>query len=323
MAKTDWKSVKKQYVKEVGETGVDLKAFCVRNGLNYSTARKYLNNKLLEDNGIEIEQKRTEQAKSGKSEQNKADSVQFDEKSNRNDPHPDPSNSKREKPGNQSSGKKKKGQHGGKRAGAGAPEGNKNAYVHGLMTRAFGDLVKYSHMVDDEFKLEVHKLASLQALEAFGKYKEELETLKETIDKQIKQGKPPTEGQIDELNILDNRMNSCLSKVTYHTGRLESIQGQMANREYTKVATHKTRVQTTQISTDTKLKEKSIGLADAKTEQSKAQTALAKHELSAKEREGLGDMDDLGMMLDELMDTPEDEILERFKENGGQLHADD
>ena len=323
MAKTNWKNIKKQYVTEVKDTGVDLKSFCVRNGLNYSTARKYLNNKLLEENGIEIEQNNGTSAQNRLTEQNKAGSVQFDEKSNRQDSSPNLSTSETKKPRNQSRSKKGKGSHGGRRKGAGAPEGNKNAFVHGLMTRAFGDLVKYSHQVDDEFKLEVHKLASLQALEAFGRYKDEMTALNEAIEQQIKDGKPPTEGQIDELAGIEKRMSGSLSQVTYHTGKLEYIEGQMANREFTKASTTKTRVHTNHITVDTKLKEKGIGLADAKTKQSVAQTALAEHELTAKEREGLGDKDDLGLELDEAMEMQEDEILERFKERGGQLHVDD
>ena len=326
MAKTNWKSIKKQYVTEVKETSVDLKSFCVRNGLNYSTARKYLNNKLLEENGIETEQNNGTDEQNTRKEQNTAKGVQFGKNSKSQDSSPNLSTSETKKPRNQSKPKKATGKgtgRGGRRAGAGAPQGNKNAYVHGLMTKAFGDLVKYSHQVDDEFKLEVHKLASLQALEAFGRYRDELNVLNDTLEQQAKEGKAPTELQIDELAALDKRMSGSLSQVTYHTGKLEYIEGQMANREYTKASITKTRVHTNHITVDTKLKEKGIGLADAKTKQSVAQTALAEHELTAKEREGLGDKDDLGLLLDEAMEMQEDEILERFKERGGQLHADD
>lgn len=48
MARINWERIKKQYLSEYEETGVDVKTFCVRNGLVYSTARKYLNNKLLQ-----------------------------------------------------------------------------------------------------------------------------------------------------------------------------------------------------------------------------------------------------------------------------------
>lgn len=320
MAKIDWKRIKKQYVSEVAETGVDLKTFCVRNGLIYSTARKYLTIKLLEENGITKTGKGIRTTEQNRTEEQNEDSAEI---SKGNTSRPNSRKPKQQKARKQSIDEKPKGTRGGKRDGAGAPKGNRNAFVHGLMTKAFGDLVKYSHQVDDEFKLEVHKLASLQALQSYTKYKEDLEKLTQEIEQQIKNGKPPTEVQVEELSSLERRMTSSLSQVTYHAGKLEYMENQMANRAYTHQATAKTRAQTTHVVVDTELKQKSIGLADAKTEQSKAQTALAKHELTAREKETMGDDDDLGMTLDEVMDQQEDEILERFRENGGELHLDD
>ncbi len=61
MAVADWESIKKQYLNEYAETGVGVKAFCVRNDLNYSTAKKHLNNKALVLSG----QNRTQEQNKG------------------------------------------------------------------------------------------------------------------------------------------------------------------------------------------------------------------------------------------------------------------
>lgn len=64
---------------------------------------------------------------------------------------------------------------------------------------------------------------------------------------------------------------------------------------------------------DTELKTKGVRLAEAKTEHAKTATALNKYELTAKEKEGLGEKDDLGIELDEISDMDDDEINRRFK----------
>lgn len=304
MAKINWERIKKQYLSEYAETGVDVKTFCVRNGLVYSTARKYLNNKLLEsEQNTKTEQKENTATKSAQKPNGKG-------KRNKPDADDEP------KSGKQSN-------RGGKRPGAGAPAGNRNAFVHGLMTRAFGSLVKYSHQVDDDFKLEVHKLAALQALECHARYKQELEEyLQELADREDPK-KPLTEQQQDDLFSLEKRISSSLNQVCYHTSKLETIESSMANRNYTNRSTSKVIAQTAQVEVDTKLKSKGIGLAEANTDKALAQAALARHELDLKEREGLGDDDDLGMELDEIQDLDDDEILARFKAGGGELIEDD
>ncbi len=64
---------------------------------------------------------------------------------------------------------------------------------------------------------------------------------------------------------------------------------------------------------DTKLKATSVRLTEAKTEHAKIATALNKYELTTKEKTGLGEKDDLGMILDEIADMDDDEINQRFK----------
>ncbi|PMH74239.1 hypothetical protein [Vibrio cyclitrophicus] len=64
---------------------------------------------------------------------------------------------------------------------------------------------------------------------------------------------------------------------------------------------------------DTELKTKGVRLTEAKTEHAKTITALNKYELTAKEKEGLGEKNDLGMELDEISDMDDDEINRRFK----------
>nr|WP_321458700.1 hypothetical protein [uncultured Vibrio sp.] len=301
MAKIDWELIKKQYLSEYAETGVTVRAFCVRNGLVYSTARKYLNNKLLE----EKESKPTEHGEN--SPKNSA------EPKDTKGITPPKRQRKQPKTSKQSN-------RGGKRAGAGAPKENKNAFVHGLMTKAFGNLVKYSHQVDDEFKLEVHRLASLQALEAHTLHKQELADLLAELAENENQRL--TELEQEEIERIERRIESSFQKVCYHTNQLERLEGNMANRRYTNHSTRKVVAQTTHVEVDTNLKRKSINLAEANTDKSKAQAALARHELDQRQREGLGDDDDLGMLLDEVQELDDDEILMRFKEQGGELHED-
>ncbi|MGF1835105.1 hypothetical protein [Photobacterium sanguinicancri] len=303
----NWKIIKKQYINEHAETGVDVKTFCVRNGLNYSTARKHLNNKLLgkeQNTEHEQEPKNTEQNKNTASRSAKNNNANVRK-------------SKRQP--TKSADSPKQSNRGGKRNGSGAPKGNKNAFVHGLMSRAFGDLVKYSHQVDDEFKLEVHKLASIQALDHFVRYKDELEQFLEALP----EDKAPTELEQETIDRLERRIESSFNKVTYHTGKLEALETSMANRRYTNRSTSKVIAQTTHVEVDTNLKRKGIGLAEANTKKATAQTELTMHELDMKQREGLGDDDDLGMLLDEIQDTTDDEILERFKARGGELTEDE
>ncbi|MFZ3513793.1 hypothetical protein LC147_11950 [Vibrio harveyi] len=304
MAKINWELIKKQYLSEHLETGVDVKTFCVRNGLNYSTARKYLNNKLLES------EKNTETEQKENTTTERAQKPKLKHKPSKTDADDEPKT-------------KKQSNRGGKRPGAGAPAGNKNAFVHGLMTRAFGSLVKYSHQVDDDFKLEVHKLAALQALECHARYKQELEEYMQELAEREDPKKPLTEQQQDDLFSLEKRISSSLNQVCYHTSKLEAIESSMANRNYTNRSTSKVIAQTAQVEVDTKLKRKGIGLAEANTEKARAQTELAKHELDIKTREGLGDDDDLGMDLAEIQDLDDDEILARFKAKGGELIDDD
>ncbi|HIF6165129.1 hypothetical protein [Vibrio parahaemolyticus] len=301
MAKINWELIKKQYLSEYAETGVTVRAFCVRNGLVYSTARKYLNNKLLESKESKpTEHKENEQESAAETIVAKGIT---------------PPKRRVVKPKSS-----KQSNRGGKRAGAGAPKQNKNAFVHGLMTKAFGNLVKYSHQVDDEFKLEVHKLAALQALEAHTLHKQELAAFLEELENQ--ESTNLTELEQEQIERIERRIESSFQKVCYHTSKLEQLEGYMANRRYTNNSTRKVVAQTTQVEVDTNLKRKSIGLAEANTDKSKAQAALARHELDLRQREGLGDDDDLGMLLDEVQDLDDDEILQRFKEQGGQLHED-
>ena len=305
MAKFDWERIKKQYVSEYAETSVSVKDFCVRNGLTYSTARKYLNNRLLEESGV------LEQNKEQEHEQNIDDCSGGSDIPSTKSQHPTRSK------GRKSAVQSRSG-WGGKRGGAGAPKGNQNNFVHGLMTKAFGELVKYSHQVDDGFKVEVFKLAALQALSHYTNYKEELE---EFIAK-LPADKPPTEEQLETINRLENRINSSFFQMTQYTERLERLEGSMKNRNYMERSIEKTIAHTAHIKVDTKLKSKGIGLAEANTDKARAQTELAKHELNIKQREGLGNDDDLSMLLDEIQDMDDDEILNRFKENGGEF-ADD
>lgn len=305
MARINWERIKKQYLSEYEETGVDVKTFCVRNGLVYSTARKYLNNKLL-------------QRKENKpSEQNANNEEVQGEKLQPKGITPPKTKIKRKKTANQSSAKNG---HGGRRAGAGAPKGNSNAFVHGLMTKAFGNLVKYSHQVDDEFKLEVHKLAALQALECYTQYKDELADFLKELEER---GDKPTELEQEFIDRLEKRIESSFGMVCHHTGKLEYLEGQMANRRLTNRAISKVIAQTTQVEVDTNLKRKGIALAEANTDKAKAQAALARHDLDQKKREGLGDDDDLGMLLDEVQDLDDDEIIQRFKDKGGVLNDDE
>lgn len=97
----------------------------------------------------------------------------------------------------------------------------------------------------------------------------------------------------------------------------------MANRRLTNRAISKVIAQTTQVEVDTNLKRKGIALAEANTDKAKAQAALARHDLDQKQREGLGDDDDLGMLLDEVQDLDDDEIIQRFKDKGGVLNDDE
>ncbi|MCY9873211.1 hypothetical protein [Vibrio barjaei] len=71
---------------------------------------------------------------------------------------------------------------------------------------------------------------------------------------------------------------------------------------------------------DTELKIMGVRLAEAKTEQAKTATALNNYELTVKEKEGLGEKDDLGMELDMIADMEDDEINRRFAERESGRH---
>ncbi|WGY45240.1 hypothetical protein [Vibrio sp. ABG19] len=42
MAKRDWKALKKEYAQAFEETGISVKAWCVEKGINYNSARRYI-----------------------------------------------------------------------------------------------------------------------------------------------------------------------------------------------------------------------------------------------------------------------------------------
>ncbi len=319
MTKTNWKKVKEQYVSEFLETGVDVKTFCVRNGLVYSTARKYLNNKLLDD-AVKGEQQ--SEQKSLNTDKTKPKEQNTEQNKDERPKSPGKNNKQDQQGKHQSSGSAKstkQSNRGGKRPGAGAPIGNQNAFVHGLMTKAFGDLVKYSHQVDDDFKIEILKLAAIKALKHHTEYKDELDEFMKTCPVDS----APTELQMEQLGNLEQRVESSFNQAIKYAEKLERLELMISNRKYTNRSTSKVIAQTTQIEVDTNLKRKGIELASANTEKAKAQTELAKHDLDLKQREGLGDQDDLGMLLDEISSFDDDEILQRFKDAGGELANDD
>ncbi|EMW7171676.1 hypothetical protein K6U20_11810 [Vibrio fluvialis] len=208
------------------------------------------------------------------------------------------------------------------RTKGGAPKGNKNAYIHGLMTQTFGGLVAYAEQADDEFKINLMRCAQLQALEHHVKYKADLVKLNKEIEDKGPDYKL-TELDIDSIDRLEKYAKSCFDQAIYYATKEIQIVNQFTNIEATKAAEVKIRAQVEQIKVDTRLKEKGIVLAEAKTKQAKAQTELTRMDLDARRKESLGDDEDLGMTLDEVLELGDDEILDRFKQGGGELGFDD
>ncbi|MCE7567547.1 hypothetical protein LZS85_15595 [Aliivibrio fischeri] len=304
MARKDWGKLQRAWA----VSGLSVRAFCEKNDLPFGTAKRYFTTKVRNDYvGITNDD---EFAQSDPSKREKSDPNGSGSKFLKNtvttgslsDLSP---NDGEEKP------KRKRG----------GQRGNKNAFVHGLFTRAFGDLVQYSEQADDDFKIKLFRLAQLRALESHTKFITELKKLQQDISE--RENTTPTELDLDRIASLENRIDSSFDKATYFASKEIQLVSNLTNIEATIAAKNKINVQIKQIKVDTTLKEKGIALAGAKTEQARAQTELAKLDLDSKRKENLGDDDDLGMSLDEIMDLDDDEIVARFKENGGEIQADD
>lgn len=196
----------------------------------------------------------------------------------------------------------------GKRKRGGQPK-NQNAKIHGLLTACFGEILDYADQAGDAFKIKVFKAAQLKALEGYAKYQTQLQEYLESLP----DGKPSAD-DLETIQIYEGRIKSCFEQATYYMSKEIQIVQSMTNTKATKVAQKKMEAQITQIGVDTQLKRKGLKLTDAKTEQAFTAAALNKYELTAKEKEGLGEKDDLGMELDEIAAFDDDEINQRFKE---------
>jgi hypothetical protein len=202
----------------------------------------------------------------------------------------------------------------GKRKRGGQPK-NQNAKIHGLLTACFGEIMNYAEQADDKFKIKVFKAAQVKALESYAKYQTQLQ---EFLD-ELPDGKP-TADDLETIQILEGRIKSCFEQATYYMSKEISLVQSMSNTKATNVAQKKMEAQITQIGVDTQLKRKGLALTEAKTEQAQTAAALNKYELTAKEKEGLGEKDDLGLELDEIASIDDDEINQRFREQEEALH---
>ncbi len=196
----------------------------------------------------------------------------------------------------------------GKKRRGGQPK-NQNAKIHGLLTACFGEVLSYADKADNDFKITVLKAAQLKALKAYAKYQEQLQ---EFLDG-LPEGTPSSDDS-EIIKNLEGRMQSCFDKATYYIGKEIQLVQSISNTKATNVAKKKMEAQITHIGVDTQLKRKGLKLTDAKTDQAQTAAALNKYELTAKEKEGLGEKDDLGMELDAISDMDDDEINQRFRE---------
>ncbi|WJT09272.1 hypothetical protein [Vibrio harveyi] len=286
---------------EWAESGQSVKEFCARKGIPLPSGRRYLKQSVKDAllSAHAITECESDQQKSKKCAEQTA-------KSDHKETNPPVSLEQAAEIPNQS----KKGR-GGKREGAGAPKGNKNAEIHGLMTACFGDILKYADQANDQFKIKVFKAAQLKALERYSKYQEELANYKAEL---AEDGVKVSIEELEIMEVYESKMKSCFDQAVYYMSKEIQIIGQIANTEATNVARAKMLAQIDHIGVDTQLKSKGLALADAKTDQATTQAALNRYELSAKEKEGLGEKDDLGMELDEISEHSDDEINQRFKE---------
>ncbi|MGO2317451.1 MAG: hypothetical protein ACTH6O_00600 [Vibrio toranzoniae] len=191
----------------------------------------------------------------------------------------------------------------------GAPKGNQNAKIHGLLTACFGEILDYADQAGDAFKIKVFKAAQLKALDGYAKYQTQLQEYLEALP-----GGKPSADDLETIQTYEGRIKSCFEQATYYMSKEIQLVQSMTNTKATNVAKKKMEAQITHISVDTQLKRKGLKLTDAKTEQAFTAAALNKYELTAKEKEGLGEKDDLGMELDDIAAMDDDEINQRFKE---------
>lgn len=295
---------------EWAESGLSASAFCKEKGIPLPSGRRYfkkaVKDKLIESKAITLSESDQKKRSNNPKASNKSDHENYHDTSEQ--PSSLEESAKRRK--------QPKGKNDHKKNRGGAPKGNQNAAIHGLMTRCFGEILDYADQADDQFKIRVFKAAQLKALDKYAQYQEQLANFESEIQER---GETPS---IEELEVIDKYtewMKSCFSQAVYYMSKEIQIKAQLTNTEATKVAKSKMEAQIKHIGVDTKLKTKGLALAAAKTDQAETQAALNKYELSAKEKEGLGEKDDLGIELDAIADMDDDEINQRFKEREAQL----
>jgi len=297
--KRDWGKIQLDWAK----SGLTCAAYCNKHGIPLPSGRRYL------------KQAVKDQLISGKviTEQ-EADQSNRQKKRKPDHPTDHPSSTTLDEAGKASEQSRRK--HGGKREGAGAPKGNQNAKIHGLLTACFGEIMTYADQAGNDFKIKVFKAAQLKALEGYAKYQEQLKKFVE----ELPEDKAPSQTEAEIIESLEKRVKSCFDQATYYMSKEIQLVQSITNTKATNVAKKKMEAQITQIGVDTQLKRKGLKLTDAKTEQAQTAAALNKYELTAKEKEGLGEKDDLGMELDEIAAFDDDEINQRFKEREEALN---
>ncbi|WP_274882428.1 hypothetical protein [Vibrio harveyi] len=284
---------------EWAESGKSVAEFCKEKGIPLPTGRRYLKkaikDKLLDAKVITLAESDQKKRQKVRNSGDKSDQVITK------------TNQTLAEAGEQA--KQSKGKRGGKRDGAGAPKGNQNAAIHGLMTRCFGEILDYADQANDQFKIKVFKAAQLKALDKYAQYQEKLAEFEAEIQER---GETPSIEEMDVIEKYQEWMKSCFSQAVYYMSKEIQITSQLTNTSATKMAEKKMAAQIKHIGVDTALKTKGLKLTDAKTEQAQTAAELNKYELNAKQKEGLGEKDDLGLELDEIQAIDDDEINQRF-----------
>lgn len=271
MAKVDWPKAIAKWEKDHAATGIKPKAWCEQNGLNHNSARRHIKIPDAQKCAQKCAPKVRKSAQKGSARKAAQDP---------NDQHVSDSYDDEiaQKPPKRRSLQR---------------HGNQNAKIHGLFSKHFGDAWDIAGNFTPDVRTQVVNAQSIEALEARGRYKSDLDKLQSEIEERQREA---TEDEFDRLEKLADRIDSCNRTITRLMKMGSSLDLDEINMDYIRTSDEHKRV-------DMRLKEKNISLAEANTKKSKAQTDLGIAQLKALDKDEGGKKDDIDEMLDEILDN--------------------
>lgn len=273
----NWPKAVEKWQKDHAQTGISAKDWCLKNGLTYATARRYIklpkkppkptNNDALDNSA---------QSAQDSSAQNVTNQIVKKTKPK-----------KAAQPAQKTAQKRKSMQR----------MGNSNAVTHGFFSKHFGEAWEIAQHFNASIRLQAVDAQLVKTYQVIEQYEGELEA----IMSEVGDGQP-NENQFDMMSTLAKRISGCYGVVGQLIDRANRLTDSKDNRKSNELSRKRLVADTKRIEVDTILKGVGISLTEKNAEKAVAQTNLSIAQLKALNKDDGGNKDDLDDILDEIMD---------------------